>query len=238
MKPGSLPRVALAVTAVAFAAGTAGVLFGSAATLSVTPKNHSAFRTCALTGYPASTIVMFDTWADENAVNQKKGSGASVQVQSRAGHNNRSFLRFDLLTKCVPAIASTATVMKATLRLTLNTAPSASRTYNVNRVTGPCPEAATTCWTETDLTWNNQPAVAASPTATLALTSSSTTNQYYAIDVTADVVAMIAGTVSNYGWRISDSAEGNTTSVIATFKSKNAGSNAAGAPHLVVVYSP
>jgi hypothetical protein len=230
--------VALALTAVSVVAGAGWVVFGSAATLSVTPKNHSAFRTCVLTGYPkATTTVMFDTWADQNAAGQNKGNGVTLQVQSNTGRNNRPYLRFDLLTKCVPAIASTATVRKATLRLTLNGAPSASRTYNLNRVTSPCIEAATTCWTEGGLTWNNQPTVAASATSTLALTSSSTTNQYYAFDVTADVVAMVAQTVSNYGWRIADSAEGNASSVIATFKSKDA-DNAAAAPQLVVVYAP
>jgi hypothetical protein len=80
--------------------------------------------------------------------------------------------------------------------------------------------------------------VAASATSTLALTSSSTTNQYYAFDVTADVAAMVAGTVSNYGWRISDSAESNATSIIAAFKAKNATGNAAGAPQLVIAYFP
>ena len=160
-----------------------------------------------------------------------------MQVQSNSSRNNRAFLRFDL-TKCLPAIAGTATVKKATLRLVVAAAPTASRTYNIKRVTGPCPEAATTCWTETGLTWNNQPTVAASATSTLALTSSSTVNQYYAFDVTADAAAIVAGTASNYGWRIADSAEGNATSVIATFKSKEATSNAAGAPQLVVVYSP
>jgi hypothetical protein len=238
VKAGALRQMALLIAAVAVLSGAGWVVFGSAATLPVTPRNASAFRTCVLTGYPTATTVMFDTWADENSPTSRKATGDTLQVQSNTGRNNRPFLRFDLQTKCVPAIASTATVKKATLRLTLNGAPSASRTYNVNRVTGPCPEAATTCWTETSLTWNNQPAVAASPTATLALTSSSTTNQYYAFDVTADVVAMIAGTVSNYGWRIADSAEGNVPSVIATFKSKDASSNAAGAPELVVVYSP
>jgi len=237
MKAGALRRMAMLIATVAALGGVGGVVFGSAATLPVSPRNASAFRTCVLTGYPTTTTVMFDTWADENSKTSNKAGGVTVQVQSNTGRNNRPFLGFDL-TKCVPTIAGAATVKQATLRLTLAGAPSASRTYNVNRVTGPCPEAATTCWTENGLTWNNQPTVAASATSTLALTSSSATNQYYAFDVTADVVAMVAGTASNYGWRIADSAEGNATSIIATFKSKDATSNAAGAPQLVIAYSP
>ena len=239
MTGGSRRRVAVValVLAAAGLAGAGGVLFGSAATLTVTPKNASAFRTCVLTAYPTTSTVLSDTWADENSKTANKGTGITLQVQSKSTGNNRVFLRFDL-TKCVPTVASTVTVKTATLRLTLASAPSASRTYSLNRVTGPCPEAATTCWTETGLTWNNQPTVAASPTSTLALTSSSAANQYYAFDVTADVAAMVAGSASNYGWRIADSVESAATAVLATFKSKNATSNAAGAPELVVVYTP
>ncbi len=125
------------------------------------------------------------------------------------------------------------------LRLNLGTAPTASRTYNINRVSGPCPESATTCWTETNLTWNNQPTVASSATATLALTSSSTTNQYYGFDVTADVAAMLAGTVSNYGWRIADSAEGNANVGHRHLQvERTPPATLRGAPQLVISYSP
>ncbi len=228
-------RMALAAVPVLLA-GAGWAVFGSAATLTVTPKNASAFRTCVLTGYPTTSTAMSDSWVDELLKTSNKGSNTDIRVQSSSLGNNRAFLSFDL-TKCVPTIANAATVKKATLRIDLVTDPAGSRTYNLNRVTGPCPEAATTCWTENGLTWNNQPAVAASPTSTLALTSSSV-KQYYALDVTADLAAMVAGTASNYGWRIADSAEGNLTPVLANFKAKETGTNAAGAPQLVVVYSP
>jgi len=74
-------------------------------------------------------------------------------------------------------------------------------------------------------------------TSSLSLTSSSAL-QYFGWDVTADAAAFVAGTASNYGWRIADSAEGNATAIDCQFKSKNAATNAAGAPQLVVVYSP
>lgn len=237
MRPGTLVRVTLAAAAVCAAAGVGWAVFGSAATLTVTPKNASAFRTCVLTGYPATTTAVADSWVDQAAVTSNKGGGSTLQVKSRTSQNNRAFVRFDL-TKCVPAVPTSATVLRATLRLNLATAPTASRTYNLNRVTAPCPEAATTCWTENSLTWNNQPTVAASVTSTLALTTSSAVNQYYGFDVTADVTAMVAGTVSNYGWRIADAAENAGTAILVTFKPKNATSNAAGAPQLVISYEP
>ena len=236
MNARSVRRWGLAAGAAALA-GAGWALVGSAATLPVAPRNHSAFRACVLTGYPTTTTAISDTWADENAKSSNKAGGATLQVQSNSGRNNRIYIRFDL-TKCVPTIPGSTALKRATLRLALASAPSATRTYNINRVAGPCPEAATTCWTENGLTWNNQPAVAAAATSTLALTSSSATNQYYSFDVTADAAAMVAGTASNYGWRIADSAEGSASAVIATFKAKNASGNAAGAPQLVVAYSP
>jgi hypothetical protein len=229
--------VALAVTAAGLAAGAGWVVFGSAATLSVTPKNHSAFRTCVLTAYPKATTVEIDSWVDEGTPGANKGSTVSIQVQSRASKNYRGFIRFDLA-KCAPAIASSANVRTALLRLNLSGAPtSGTRTYNVNRIIGPCPEAATTCWTEAGLTWSNQPVVAATATSTLSLSSTSSSSVYYAFDVTADVASIVAGAASNYGWRIADSAEGGAGTVLVSFSSKNADA-AARAPELVIVYSP
>ena len=217
-------------------AGAGWAVIGSAADLPVTPRNHSAFRSCVLTSYPKAAIVGFDTWADQSNANGKKGTGTTIQIQSANNKNNRGYVRFDLL-KCVPTPDSTATVQKATLRLYLTLAPVSSRTYNLSRITGPCPESATTCWTETNLTWNNRPTAAASPTATLALTTTSPVGRYYEFDVTADVAAMVAGTASNYGWQLADAAENNATPVITTFRSKEA-NLAAGAPQLVVAFSP
>jgi len=239
VKPGSLPRVALAVMAVVLAAGAGWAVFGSAATLSVTPKNHSGFRTCVLSAYPKTAAVEFDSWVDEGGPGTSKGTATDIQIQSRATKNYRGFIRFDVLGRCAPTIAASATIRTALLRLNLFAHPaSGTRTYNINRVTGPCVEPATTCWTEGGLTWSNQPAVAAGVTSTLSLSSSSTNSVYYAFDVTADVAAMVAGTASNYGWRIADSAESASGGgVSAIFNSKDL-DTAARAPELVIVYSP
>ncbi|HEV7685923.1 MAG TPA: DNRLRE domain-containing protein [Acidimicrobiia bacterium] len=229
-------RVALFVGAAVVLATALVVVLASATSLSVSPKNTSAFRTCVLTGYPTTSAVVADTWVDENAKTSNKKSGAFVQGTSKSSANKRAFLRFDL-TRCTPVLATAATVKRATLRLSLSQAPASARTYNVQRIVSPCPEAATTCWTEAGLTWNNQPSVSSTVTSTLNLTSSSSL-QYYAWDVTADAAAFVAGTAGNYGWRIADSAEGNATAIDTQFKSKDASANAAGAPELVIAYSP
>lgn len=232
----SLRRAALAA-AIPVLAGAGWAVFGSAATLTVTPKNHSAFRTCVLSAYPKATTTEFDSWVDQGSANANKAANTSIQIQSRASHNYRSFIRFDL-TKCVPALAASTTVRSASLRLNLSGPPSSgTRVYNINRVTGPCPESATTCWTETGLTWSNQPTVAAAATSTLSLASTAASSTYFAWDVTTDVAAIVAGTASNYGWRIADSAEDSATTILVSFISRDL-ANAARAPELVIVYSP
>jgi len=235
--PGFARRLALAGAAAAVLVGATGLVLGSTATLTVTPKNAGAFSTCVLTAYPTTSSAALDAVVNEQAKTNSNGALATIPVQSRTTRNTRGFLRFDVA-KCTPTIASSATVRTASLRLNLAVAPDVSRTYDIKRVTGPCPEAATTCWSENGLTWNNQPPVAAVATSTLTLGPSSATNQYYAFNVTADVAAMVAGTVSNYGWRVSDTAEAHATGYVAAFKAKDAGSNASGAPVLVIAYSP
>ena len=241
MNTGTRRRVALVLGAVALLAGAARMGLGSGAGLTVTPKNASAFRTCVLSAYPSTSTVEFDSWIDQGTPGSNKGTSTSIQIQSRAtAKNYRGFIRFDL-SKCVPTVAGSATVMSALLRLNLSGPPtSGTRTYNINRVTGPCNEAATTCWTENGLTWSNQPAVAPAVTSTLSLSSSSTSAVYYAFDVTTDVGAMLAGTVSNYGWRIADSAEEAAGTILVSFIAKNlsTGAAAARAPQLVIVYTP
>ena len=230
-------RVAVAAVAVVLA-GAAWAVFGSAATLTVTPKNASAFRTCVLTGYPASTTALTDTAADQGSPNTNRGAASVVEIASRTGSNARAYLRFDL-SRCSPAVASSAVVKQASLRLRLAVAPASTRTYEVHRVTTPCPETGppATCWTETGLTWNAQPGMVATVTSSLTLASDAPT-RYKSWDVTADAAAMVAGTVPNYGWAIKDAQEDFTgTRVYARFASKNAGV-AAGAPELVIVYSP
>jgi hypothetical protein len=224
---------------VALAALTgAGWMVGSAATVTVTPKNHSAFQTCVLTAYPTATTVEADSWVDESNKTAKKGTSTTISIQSRSTKNYRGFVRFDL-TKCNTPIPASATVRSATVRLNLSLAPvGTNRTLNLNRVTGPCPEAATTCWTEANITWNNQPTVAAAPTSAVTVGTATSTGTYFGFDATADVAAMVAGTASNYGWRITDSVENAATTYSVNFKSRELTANAAGAPQLVVVYTP
>ena len=85
----------------------------------------------------------------------------------------------------------------ATLTLCATAVPAAARTYNAHQVTA--------SWGETTVTWNNQPAVAATPTASAGTPATSGCMTWM---VTTDVQAWVDGTANN-GWRISDSVETN-----------------------------
>ncbi|HEV7862116.1 MAG TPA: DNRLRE domain-containing protein, partial [Acidimicrobiia bacterium] len=224
----------------------AGLVYVSAASLTVSPKNASTFRTCIVTGYPTTSTAIADAYVDENAASANNGTPGTLNVSSRTtGQNRRAHIRFDLA-KCTPALAATATVRQATLRLNLSAAgASTARVLNLSRVDGTsCPEktatpSITTCWTEAGIKWNNKPSVASTPSATLSLAANAPKDTYYTWTVTSDVATFVAGPASNYGWQIADSVENTSAgSMNSTFKAKELGTDAAGAPQLVVVYAP
>ncbi|MGH9036646.1 MAG: DNRLRE domain-containing protein [Acidimicrobiia bacterium] len=233
MKPrrsGLLLLLPLAVAALVMA-------LASATSLTVAPVKANAFRVCALSGYPGTTTAVFDTYIDEEKKTKNFGTQTTVVVGSRSSTAKAAFLRFDL-TKCSPAIATTAVIKQATLRLFITAQSASSRAYGAYRVDGAsCPEGLSTCWGEDSLTYNNRPSALSTATASVTIaTGSANNNKYYAWDVTADVVKIVAGTAANYGWRISDPTV-NSGSGDANFTSAEP-ANAPQSPRLVVVYSP
>ncbi|MDO8691953.1 MAG: DNRLRE domain-containing protein [Dehalococcoidia bacterium] len=173
---------------------------------------------------PTSTTVTLtpsnDSYVDENSPNNNYGADNSLLVASRnSNRNRRSFVQFNVAGAGIP---SGATVISATLRLYLSSAPNQSRSYDAFRVTA--------TWTESGITWSNQPGVAASATNTQPITAG-----WVPWDVTTDVQSFVNGASSNYGWRISDQTESaSSTNRQGTFSSKE-GTNA---PQLVLVYRP
>ena len=203
----------------------------SAASLTVTTQGLSGFKDCTLTAYPSSSTVDTDNYVQEDKPTTNNGSSTEIDAGSAVTKIRRTFIRFDL-TKCSPAIAGTATIKEARLRLFMFTAPTATRTYGAYRVTTPCPEALATCWGQTTETWNNQPATAG--TATSSVASGTTSSVYLDWTVTADVQAWVAGTASNYGLAVKDTHEDGTTQT-AKFRSLENNVNTA-APILVITY--
>ena len=175
----------------------------------------------------ASTTVTFyatnmDSYVQQNSAGTNYGDDTSLYVRSRSSGNRnwRTYVRFDL-----SSLPTGATIVSATLRLNITTAPSASRTYQVYRVTGN--------WAEGTITWANQPNVAGSPTASATIGSPTGWKEW---DITSDVQAFYAGTATNYGWRIRDQTESSPTDYQGTFSSSETTGTITD-PQLVVIYN-
>ena len=150
-----------------------------------------------------------DSWVDQASSTTNFGSDITMFVQSRdASRNRRSFVSFDISAMTQPGV----TVSKAELRLCANGAQASgdSRNYDVHRVTAP--------WTEATVTWDNQPAVAASATATTKAPKDA--NKCIKWDVKADIEAWANGT-PNHGWRITDDIEDSATAFTTAFRTSD-----------------
>lgn len=214
---GCLVLAALGANAIAFAA--------SLPTASQKMTTASVAATIAPT--TCTLAASADTYADQSLLNAGTNYGAattldvrSFQTLSLVWENKRAFVRFDLASCAIPAGARVKT---ASLDLYLGTAPSASRTYNVHRVQSD--------WTETGLTWSAQPTWVATATGNFDSTVVGTRSA----PVTGDVSLFVAGTATNYGWLVKDSAEDSFTSYQGSLNAKEAASQR---PALVIGYYP
>jgi len=218
--------------------GSSGVT-GSAASLWLVSAALTPYRTCTLTATPATTAVVADAEVRQSTPTSNFGTTAALTLTSSGSANGRAYIRFDLVA-CSPAIPASATIRLATLRLYLSAASAACRTLDIFRVT--------TAWTETGLTWNNQPfgiSLNNPPTASRSdsfdagtpVGCENRTAGTYAVGatVTTDVAAFVGGSATNLGWMIRDDAEGSGTARTTTFSAKQLGTLAQ-APQLVVTY--
>ncbi|MCA1830208.1 MAG: DNRLRE domain-containing protein [Actinomycetota bacterium] len=170
--------------------------------------------------------------------NTNTGSATSVSVSSSLNANQRIYISFDL-TKCSPAVASTATIGLATLRIYVTAVPPTCRTIDLFK--------NTTAWSEGTIKWSNQPfgttlnnpaSNTASGTLAIGAVSCANTaaNQYYSFTVTSDVGTFVSGGSTNGGWMLRDDAESNSVVQTMTMSTKDLGTLAQ-APQLIVVYS-
>ena len=231
-------RVKIPVALIGLLVG-AQLAHGLAASLTLTSQNLTPYRTCTLTGTPASTTVVADASVRQATAGTNFGTSTTNDVATAAGANRRLYIRFDLST-CVPAIPSSAVVRLATLRLHLTAVPAVCRTIDIFRVTA--------SWTEAGITWTNQPFGTAinnpaggTATDTFSVgTPAGCQNQAtgaYTIGAnpTTDVAAFVAGTSTNFGWMLRDDVEGSATTYTVTSSAKNLGTLAQ-APQLVITY--
>jgi hypothetical protein len=211
------------------ATALAGVLLGAgaalAASLSVTSTKLTVHTPVSSVPPTACTLSAADadSYVSQAQPNSNFGTDANLHVRSLSLANRRTFLQFSLAPCSIPA---NSLITAASLRLYMYAAPSASRTYDAHRVTA--------SWTETGIDWNNEPAVAGSPTSSVA--TGTTSDVTLAWDVTADVQAFVDGTTNN-GWRIKDDTDGALVSRLAEFRSAEYGT-ASERPVLEITYYP
>jgi hypothetical protein len=150
------------------------------------------------------------------------GTLAEMNVDGDPTQTNRAFVRFD-----VSSIPAGSTVGHATLKLCFASDPgteAVGRTHELRLVTS--------SWTETGVTWNNQPTVSATVTASITVPSGA---QCVSFTVTADVQAWVDG-AANYGWRLADQDEVTPDSYLTTYAARENGSPGQ-RPNLNVPYS-
>ena len=203
-----------------------GGAVGFAASLALTPKALAVFTSAS--SVPISTCTLMsnaDTYADGALLSQGSNFGTATQIHvasSGLGGNKRSVVRFNV-SSCIP---SGARIKTATLSLFLASAPGASRTHQLTRVTA--------SWGETTLTWSNQPAVAGAATGNVS--TGTTNNVTLSWTVLADVQAFADGTANN-GWRVADSAEGSLGAQEGQYNSREH-ATVSQRPSLAITYYP
>ena len=223
--------------------GPAGTTVGMAASLSLSSANLTVVRTCVLTAASSTSPVAIDSGVQQASATSNFGTASSANVTSQSpSKNTRIYLKFDL-SQCRPAIPTSATVTLATLRLYPTAIPigTACRTHDLFKVGA--------SWTETGITWNNQPFGPtvnnpATGTRTDAFTvgpssagcQNTATGQYVTgWNVTADVQTFVATPSTNFGWMIRDDAEDSGVAN-TTYSMREHSSGLVQGPQLILTY--
>ena len=201
--------------------GTISVTMASSALqgLSVTAHDNTMLNTSTFDNVsvtmPAPPITLAPTAdayvRDGTSANTNFGTATTLVVKtSTAGFNRNTFVKFDLST--------VSTVSAAKLRL--------FGSYGATSGTSPVTahQVADNSWTETGITWNNQPAVGAAMTTV----SVGLTGQYWEWDVTSYIQSAKAAGQTSVTLELQNDV---STPQTATFNSREAGSNT---PQLVV----
>lgn len=208
--------LAAVVSVMTVSPGQAASLGITSADLTAATRAYGSPVTCTLTA-------VADSYVDALLANTNFGTSGVLNLNPSTLATQRALVRFDLTT-CSPAIPADAIVQTAQLRLTVASLVLASRTINLRSVTA--------AWTEAGVTWNTQPTVAGSVSASAGVTAGQTAGTVITWTATSDVQAVVTGAASNFGFRLNDSAEGGLGALLS-FQSREA---ASGQPQLVITY--
>jgi hypothetical protein len=163
-----------------------------------------------------------DSFVELDYPDANNGTNIDMSVDGDPTKTNRAFVRFD-----VSSIPAGSTVTHATLKLCFSSAPGAGAQGHVHEL-----RLVTSGWTETGVTWNNQPAASTTVSDAIVVPSGA---QCVSFDVTADVQAWVDG-APNHGWRLSDQDEATPGSSLTTYAAREHGTSGQ-RPQLVVPYT-
>ena len=192
----------LAVTAIlGLMVGARALPSTLSANSAVTSNDSNVFEAAAAfcTGSLETVQATADASVKEASPTTNYETEANLFVKTRAGDNKRVLVTFDL-----PAIPAGCEVTGASLRM-FETTVQGTRTFTASQVAG--------AWTESGVTWNNQP----STTGTPATTTNALDWRYW--DVTTMVASMYSG--SNHGFMIKDQTEDSGTAFENRFTSRS-----------------
>ena len=140
-----------------------------------------------------------DSWTDQHAPNANEGTNGDLKVRSKlADEQRRTFVSFPL-----PSVPTDCYIASATLSM-FQSGVQGTRTLEVYR--------AASSWTETGITWNNQPATAGNPSTTVGGTG------WRQWSVNSQVRNMYSN--GNHGFVLRDETEGSSTSYEQKFDSR------------------
>jgi hypothetical protein len=202
---------------------TAGATAGGPFT--VTAASGGKSGTASVTVSSGSTTTTLSATADayvRDGTNAATNFGTDVTLAVKnatgiaVGNSRRSFLKFSIS-------GITGTITSAKLRVFGSNASGVANTDSAYSVTD-------NSWTETGITWNNQPALVTKQGASVAIT---TTAKYYDFDVTTFVKAQKAAAITTVSLGLSQDTPNNVAGDI--FNSRQATSNL---PQLVVTSGP
>jgi hyaluronate lyase len=211
--------LALALNLALVQTGFAASLAITSAYLTAVTKSYGSAVTCTLS---ASA----DSYVDKLLAISNFGTSSTINVSPNSVTTERAFVSFDL-GGCSPAMPSDALIQSASLKLTVATQTTATRTVQLR--------TASELWTEAGLTWNSQPAVSSTVTSSLSVPAATPAGTVLTWTAPSDVQAFVGGAATNLGWRLSDSAEGVLLAPALSLGSREASS---GRPQLVIVYLP
>lgn len=181
--------IALALTCLAVALVATRLVGDTLGSFTATTSNsgnsfQAAASFCTNPG-TQTDVADADSWVDELLPVVNHGTESSLVIRSALLENGRTLVSFSL-----PPIPARCSVTLATLRLFAKSANGA-RSLETYRAAGP--------WTETGVTWNNQPGTSGAPSTT------ASGNGWREWTVTSQVQSMYSG--SNYGFLVKDSVE-------------------------------